>query len=162
MVCCVCARSNSFPSFVGDVHSSVLSLCYMVKLQFVVAAAKIYAQWQCLRYFGLKCKQKLSSSYLETKKGNVSLYQGTPDATELTPRIVEELLNHRIIDISAGDSHALALTHDSTVYAWGNNSVGQCGQVLFISFLMLCSVKGGVSVLGEGGYVRCAQSQGEN
>lgn len=55
--------------------------------------------------------------------------QGTPDATELTPRIVEELLNHRIIDISAGDSHALALTHDSTVYAWGNNSVGQCGQV---------------------------------
>ncbi|KAL5252247.1 hypothetical protein ACHWQZ_G015137 [Mnemiopsis leidyi] len=56
------------------------------------------------------------------------LGQGTPDATELTPRIVEELLNHRIIDISAGDSHALALTHDSTVYAWGNNSVGQCGQ----------------------------------
>ena len=42
---------------------------------------------------------------------------------------MEELLNHRIIDISAGDSHALALTHDSTVYAWGNNSVGQCGQV---------------------------------
>ena len=61
-------------------------------------------------------------------KPRISLSQGSAEAAELTPRIVEDLLNYRIIDISAGDSHALALTHDSVVFAWGNNSVGQCGQ----------------------------------
>ncbi|KAJ8960520.1 hypothetical protein NQ318_013805 [Aromia moschata] len=35
---------------------------------------------------------------------------------------------HRVIDISAGDTHCLALTDENVVFAWGANSMGQCGQ----------------------------------
>uniref|UniRef100_A0A3B3Z6G5 Uncharacterized protein n=1 Tax=Periophthalmus magnuspinnatus TaxID=409849 RepID=A0A3B3Z6G5_9GOBI len=38
---------------------------------------------------------------------------------------IEDLSITKIIDISCGDSHCLALSH---VYAWGNNTMGQCGQ----------------------------------
>uniref|UniRef100_A0A3B5QQ02 Uncharacterized protein n=1 Tax=Xiphophorus maculatus TaxID=8083 RepID=A0A3B5QQ02_XIPMA len=41
------------------------------------------------------------------------------------PRFIEDLGITKIIDISCGDSHCLALSH---VYAWGNNTMGQCGQ----------------------------------
>ncbi|XP_042891775.1 probable E3 ubiquitin-protein ligase HERC1 isoform X3 [Penaeus japonicus] len=53
---------------------------------------------------------------------------GSSDATMLRPRPIEELAGLRIVDISAGDSHALALTHEGEVYAWGSNTMGQCGQ----------------------------------
>lgn len=42
---------------------------------------------------------------------------GAPEATMLRPRPVDELAALRIVDISAGDSHVLALTHDSEVSA---------------------------------------------
>ncbi|KAL8615071.1 hypothetical protein ACOMHN_013605 [Nucella lapillus] len=48
--------------------------------------------------------------------------------TALRPRLIEDLQNIRIVDISCGDSHCLALSHDNEVYAWGNNAMGQCGQ----------------------------------
>lgn len=32
------------------------------------------------------------------------------------------------MDIAAGDTHCLALTDEGVVYAWGTNSMGQCGQ----------------------------------
>ncbi|XP_055489136.1 LOW QUALITY PROTEIN: probable E3 ubiquitin-protein ligase HERC1 [Leucoraja erinacea] len=53
---------------------------------------------------------------------------GSSETTALRPRLVEELNSTKIIDISCGDSHCLALTHDNEVYAWGNNAMGQCGQ----------------------------------
>ncbi|XP_071541149.1 LOW QUALITY PROTEIN: probable E3 ubiquitin-protein ligase HERC1 [Panulirus ornatus] len=53
---------------------------------------------------------------------------GSAEATMLRPRPIEELAGLRIVDISAGDSHVLALTHESEVYAWGSNTMGQCGQ----------------------------------
>ncbi|KAJ7398001.1 hypothetical protein BTVI_128929 [Pitangus sulphuratus] len=53
---------------------------------------------------------------------------GSSEATALRPKLVEELAATRIVDISIGDSHCLALSHDNEVYAWGNNSMGQCGQ----------------------------------
>ncbi|XP_076880016.1 putative E3 ubiquitin-protein ligase HERC1 isoform X2 [Brachyhypopomus gauderio] len=53
---------------------------------------------------------------------------GSAEATALRPRLIEELATTRIVDISIGDSHCLALSHDNEVYAWGNNSMGQCGQ----------------------------------
>lgn len=40
---------------------------------------------------------------------------GSSDATMLRPRPIEELAGLRIVDISAGDSHALALTHEGEV-----------------------------------------------
>ncbi|XP_069780317.1 probable E3 ubiquitin-protein ligase HERC1 isoform X3 [Narcine bancroftii] len=53
---------------------------------------------------------------------------GSSETTALRPQLVEELNSTKIIDISCGDSHCLALTHDNEVYAWGNNAMGQCGQ----------------------------------
>ncbi|XP_069046831.1 probable E3 ubiquitin-protein ligase HERC1 isoform X3 [Lepisosteus oculatus] len=53
---------------------------------------------------------------------------GSSEATALRPKLVEELATTRVVDISIGDSHCLALSHDNEVYAWGNNSMGQCGQ----------------------------------
>nr|XP_033501994.1 probable E3 ubiquitin-protein ligase HERC1 isoform X7 [Epinephelus lanceolatus] len=53
---------------------------------------------------------------------------GSSETTSLRPRFIEDLSITKIIDISCGDSHCLALTHENEVYAWGNNTMGQCGQ----------------------------------
>ncbi|XP_056269201.1 probable E3 ubiquitin-protein ligase HERC1 isoform X3 [Pseudoliparis swirei] len=53
---------------------------------------------------------------------------GSSEATALRPKLIEELATMRVVDVSIGDSHCLALSHDNEVYAWGNNSMGQCGQ----------------------------------
>ncbi|KAJ7986812.1 hypothetical protein DPEC_G00332260 [Dallia pectoralis] len=53
---------------------------------------------------------------------------GSSETTSLRPRFIEELSVTKIIDISCGDSHCLALSHENEVYAWGNNAMGQCGQ----------------------------------
>ncbi|XP_076014530.1 putative E3 ubiquitin-protein ligase HERC1 isoform X2 [Genypterus blacodes] len=53
---------------------------------------------------------------------------GSSETTSLRPRFIEDLSVTKIIDISCGDSHCLALTHENEVYAWGNNTMGQCGQ----------------------------------
>ncbi|XP_029961368.1 LOW QUALITY PROTEIN: probable E3 ubiquitin-protein ligase HERC1 [Salarias fasciatus] len=53
---------------------------------------------------------------------------GSSEATALRPKLLEELATTRVVDVSIGDSHCLALSHDNEVYAWGNNSMGQCGQ----------------------------------
>ncbi|XP_064817753.1 probable E3 ubiquitin-protein ligase HERC1, partial [Oncorhynchus masou masou] len=53
---------------------------------------------------------------------------GSSEATALRPKLIEELTATRVVDLSIGDSHCLALSHDNEVYAWGNNSMGQCGQ----------------------------------
>ena len=49
------------------------------------------------------------------------------DHPVLLPRIVEDFSAERIVDISLGDVHCLALSQDCTVYAWGMNSMGHCG-----------------------------------
>ncbi|XP_063888404.1 probable E3 ubiquitin-protein ligase HERC1 isoform X2 [Scylla paramamosain] len=64
------------------------------------------------------------------------LAMGSSEATMLRPRPIEELSGLRVVDISAGDSHVLALTHESEVYAWGSNTMGQCGQGHTISPLL--------------------------
>ncbi|XP_075226553.1 putative E3 ubiquitin-protein ligase HERC1 isoform X4 [Lycorma delicatula] len=53
---------------------------------------------------------------------------GLADAMVLSPQLIEDLSSTRIIDISSGDLHCLALSHDCQVFAWGNNAMGQCGQ----------------------------------
>ncbi|XP_063233987.1 probable E3 ubiquitin-protein ligase HERC1 isoform X2 [Bacillus rossius redtenbacheri] len=50
------------------------------------------------------------------------------ETTSLLPQAVEELGAARVIDVAVGDTHVLALAQDGDVYAWGNNSMGQCGQ----------------------------------
>lgn len=53
---------------------------------------------------------------------------GSADQLSLTPTSVQELAPYRIVDIAAGDAHCLALTDEGEVYAWGTNTMGQCGQ----------------------------------
>ncbi|XP_035829751.1 probable E3 ubiquitin-protein ligase HERC1 isoform X3 [Aplysia californica] len=53
---------------------------------------------------------------------------GSADFTAMTPKLIEDLQGTRIMDITCGDSHCLALSHDNEVFAWGNNAMGQCGQ----------------------------------
>ncbi|XP_059169765.1 probable E3 ubiquitin-protein ligase HERC1 isoform X3 [Physella acuta] len=53
---------------------------------------------------------------------------GLADFTAMSPKLVEDLQGTRIMDITCGDSHCLALSHDNEVFAWGNNAMGQCGQ----------------------------------
>ncbi|KAJ1527946.1 hypothetical protein ONE63_007879 [Megalurothrips usitatus] len=53
---------------------------------------------------------------------------GTADMMTLIPHKVDDLAGAHVLDIAAGDSHCLALTDDCQVFAWGNNSMGQCGQ----------------------------------
>ncbi|CAG9773088.1 unnamed protein product [Ceutorhynchus assimilis] len=56
------------------------------------------------------------------------LGMGVADAICLQPLLIEELTPYRIIDISVGDNHCLALTDENQVFAWGTNTMGQCGQ----------------------------------
>ena len=56
------------------------------------------------------------------------LGNGTNDETALSPRIVVALNGKRVVDITIGENHIIALTNDSQVYAWGNNQNGQCGM----------------------------------
>lgn len=53
---------------------------------------------------------------------------GSPDLLCLTPTSVQDLTPYRIVDIAAGDAHCLALTDEGEVFAWGCNTMGQCGQ----------------------------------
>lgn len=53
---------------------------------------------------------------------------GSAEYTALRPRLIEEFQSTCIVDIACGDTHCLALSHENEVYAWGNNTMGQCGQ----------------------------------
>ena len=48
---------------------------------------------------------------------------GTNEATVLLPRVIDDLAEVRIVDVSAGDNHCLALSQECSVYAWGVNKV---------------------------------------
>uniref|UniRef100_A0A8D8RZ78 HECT-type E3 ubiquitin transferase n=1 Tax=Cacopsylla melanoneura TaxID=428564 RepID=A0A8D8RZ78_9HEMI len=48
--------------------------------------------------------------------------------SSLVPVLVTDLSSHQIVDISIGDSHVLALSQYNEVFAWGSNTMGQCGQ----------------------------------
>ncbi|MDR1426225.1 MAG: hypothetical protein LBJ08_00475 [Bifidobacteriaceae bacterium] len=51
---------------------------------------------------------------------------GDPDAA-LPDRIAASASTVKFVDISAGTTHALAVTDDGQVYAWGSNSKGELG-----------------------------------
>ncbi|KAK6179608.1 hypothetical protein SNE40_011927 [Patella caerulea] len=53
---------------------------------------------------------------------------GLSEYTALKPQVVKDLQNVHIVDITMGDSHCMALSHDNKIFAWGNNAMGQCGQ----------------------------------
>lgn len=42
---------------------------------------------------------------------------GSSEATSLRPKLIEELATTRIVDISIGDSHCLALSHGTILFS---------------------------------------------
>ena len=53
---------------------------------------------------------------------------GTGDEVFLVPKKLGGFpLDLRVVDLSVGESHCLALMQDCSVYAWGLNAMGQCG-----------------------------------
>ncbi|CAL8069477.1 unnamed protein product [Orchesella dallaii] len=49
------------------------------------------------------------------------------EAKILSPERVVDLSTEKVVDISCGESHVVVLTEKHEVFAWGNNSMGQCG-----------------------------------
>jgi alpha-tubulin suppressor-like RCC1 family protein len=49
------------------------------------------------------------------------------DGAQPPPRLLRSVLSHRFVRISCGGAHAMALTHDGKLYAWGWNDHGQLG-----------------------------------
>jgi alpha-tubulin suppressor-like RCC1 family protein len=45
----------------------------------------------------------------------------------LEPTVIEELSNHAIDVISAGESHSAAINRMKKLYTWGNNTYGRLG-----------------------------------
>ena len=46
-----------------------------------------------------------------------------------TPKLIESLTLHRVVQVSCGLNHALALTHGhGIVYSWGKGDQGQLGR----------------------------------
>ncbi|XP_019408257.1 PREDICTED: probable E3 ubiquitin-protein ligase HERC6 isoform X6 [Crocodylus porosus] len=43
------------------------------------------------------------------------------------PKKIDVLLNHRVLQVTCGHYHSLALTQDGRVFSWGQNSHGQLG-----------------------------------
>ncbi len=43
------------------------------------------------------------------------------------PQSISTLVKHSVVDISAGNSHSLAVSNEGYVFAWGSNDYGACG-----------------------------------
>ncbi len=94
-------------------------------------------------------RYRRSFSQIWSWGGGACLGQGSMESSALLlPRVIEDLANvssvtfHerpiqivirslipqvKIVDMSLGDNHCLALSQDCAVFAWGINSSGQCG-----------------------------------
>lgn len=42
-----------------------------------------------------------------------------------TPKLITSLVNQKVVDVSVGLEHCLALTEDGSLYGWGKNSYGE-------------------------------------
>lgn len=60
---------------------------------------------------------------------------GVAEFTALRPRLVEDLQNVRIVDISCGDSHCLALSHGMLAFLFYQHLDG---VLLSVDFFHLC------------------------
>lgn len=62
------------------------------------------------------------------KGDNYRLGHGTEEHVRL-PKQIEHFGGKKIIDISVGSMHCLAVSEDGDVYGWGRNDQGQLGDM---------------------------------
>ncbi|XP_054158466.1 RCC1 and BTB domain-containing protein 2-like [Oppia nitens] len=55
---------------------------------------------------------------------------GTFDATH-TPKLIQRLASKRVVTVSCGNRHSLALTTDGELFGWGRNTFGQIGDMTY-------------------------------
>ena len=48
--------------------------------------------------------------------------------TQLLPKRIEALVGRRVVAVSAGGSHCIAITADGAIWSWGLGSFGQLGH----------------------------------
>jgi alpha-tubulin suppressor-like RCC1 family protein len=83
----------------------------------------------------IKCDTGALHSLLLTDQGRVYSWGRGPDGQmghdckkELVkPTMISKLLQHNVVDISAGLDYSLALTDKNELFVWGSNSCGQLG-----------------------------------
>ena len=56
------------------------------------------------------------------------LGHGDLDGYSPAPKQVQALARHRVLSVSTGDYHVLAVTEDCNVFSWGADYAGQCGH----------------------------------
>ena len=52
---------------------------------------------------------------------------GPPADEHRIPRLIRSVVTSHFVNVACGGAHALALTNDGRVFAWGWNAFGQCG-----------------------------------
>lgn len=62
------------------------------------------------------------------KGDNYRLGHGTEEHVRL-PKQIEHFGGKKIVDISVGSMHCLAVSEDGDVYGWGRNDQGQLGDM---------------------------------
>ena len=85
----------------------------------------MYSNRQCyeIPYSKLLC----TFSIPRGKGENYRLGHGTEEHIR-HPKQVDGLAGKKVVDLSVGNMHSLAVTEDGEVYAWGCNDQGQLGE----------------------------------
>ena len=50
-----------------------------------------------------------------------------PPPSHTHPRLYRSVISYRFVKVACGGAHAMAITHDGRLYAFGWNAFGQCG-----------------------------------
>ncbi|XP_064416275.1 probable E3 ubiquitin-protein ligase HERC3 isoform X2 [Latimeria chalumnae] len=55
------------------------------------------------------------------------LGHGSADETIKVPRLIKKLNEHKVVQVTCGSRHCIALTKDGQLFTWGENTYGQLG-----------------------------------
>ncbi len=82
-----------------------------------------------------------SDKFAESSGNGSGLSARAPDGTAVLFPQIMQWLTGKVVAISAGANHSLALTDDGRVWAWGHNDQGQLGDSTFADPLAVLPVK---------------------
>ena len=76
--------------------------------------------------------KKLVIFFYRGKGDGFRLGHGTEEHVRY-PKLIEALYGRKVVDISVGSVHCVAVTDDGQVYSWGRNDQGQLGETVTTS-----------------------------